>query len=55
MAFVDEGEQSITAIADNSVHVPSVDEPMSPLLLFLPCKCKFYLASERIAAGYQRP
>ena len=56
MAVVDEGEQSITAIADNSVHVPPVDEPMSPLLTLPPVQMySLYLASERIAAGYQRP
>ena len=56
MAVIDEGEQLITAIADNSVHVPSVDEPMSPLLTLPPVQMySLYLASERIAAGYQRP
>ena len=56
MAVIDEGEQLITAIAANSVHVPSVDEPMSPLLTLPPVQMySLYLASERIAAGYQRP
>jgi len=56
LAVVDEGEQSITSLVDNCIHVPSVDEPMSPLLTLPPVQMySLYLASERIATGYRRP
>ncbi|MBU05954.1 MAG: hypothetical protein CL877_08410 [Dehalococcoidales bacterium] len=56
MAVVDREEQNISSMVDHVVHIPTVDEPISPLLSLPPVQLySVCLAAERIAGGYERP
>ncbi|HAJ05403.1 MAG TPA: hypothetical protein DCL76_02480 [Chloroflexi bacterium] len=56
VAVVNDNENSIADLADSVVYVPEVDEPMSSLLTLPTVQMySLYLASNRIASGYERP
>jgi glucosamine 6-phosphate synthetase-like amidotransferase/phosphosugar isomerase protein len=56
IAIVDEQEKAITPLADTVFLLPTVPEPMSPLLALLPLhNLSIHLAEQKVATGYQRP
>ena len=56
MAIVDSDEQDMSSMVDHAIHIPPVDEPISPLLSLPPVQLhSVYLAAERIACGHERP
>lgn len=56
VALVDETDTAIHPLADTVFTLPTVPEPMSPLLTLLPLhNLSVQLALQKMATGYQRP
>jgi glucosamine 6-phosphate synthetase-like amidotransferase/phosphosugar isomerase protein len=56
IAIVDKQDKAITPLADTVFLLPTVPEPMSPLLTLLPLhNLSIHLAEQKTATGYQRP
>jgi glucosamine--fructose-6-phosphate aminotransferase (isomerizing) len=56
VALVDAQDTAIRSLATTVLELPSVPEPMTPLLTLLPLhQLSIHLAARKVAAGYQRP
>jgi glucosamine 6-phosphate synthetase-like amidotransferase/phosphosugar isomerase protein len=56
VAIVDTQDEAIRGLAGSVFELPSVPEPLSPLLTLMPLhQLSIQLAAQKVASGYQRP